>query len=204
MKASFLPLALFATSLSLTGLAQDQDPADEAKKKEQIRALILADAQKQAAQPAATAARPADKNAPGAPAALPAPKPADPSTPPPATPAPATMLPQVQVNKSRITDLDIAISEQDKAIAREQVNTKPTKLDETLNNPTVSKALAIFGGSSSDERSSLAQERVSIMEEEKELLEAMKLAKTKEDREELQRELDDLRATRRELEQGPK
>jgi len=32
----------------------------------------------------------------------------------------------------------------------------------------------------------------------------MRLAKTKEERAELQRELDDLRATRRELEQAPK
>jgi len=203
MKASFLPLALFAASLTLAGLAQDQDPADEAKKKEEIRALILADAQKKAAESAAAAAKPAGKGAPDTPAAPSAAKPAD-SVPPATVQTPATMLPQVQVNKSRITDLDLEINEQDKAIAREKVNTKPTKLDESLNNPAVSKALAIFGGSSSEERSSLAQERVSIMEEEKELLEAMRLAKTKEERAELQRELDDLRATRRELEQAPK
>ncbi len=209
MKASFLPLALFATSLTVTLLAQD--PADDAKKKEEIRALILADAQKQAAQPAAPASKPTDKDAPDALATLPAPKPTDAGTPaaatitpPPAAQAPATMLPKVQVNKSRITNLDIEINEQDKAIAREKVNTKPTKLDESLNNSAVSKTLAIFGGSSSDERSSIAKERVSIMEEEKELLEAMKLTKTKEEKAELQRELDDLRATRRELEQGQK
>ena len=209
MKASFLPLALFATSLTVTLLAQD--PADDAKKKEEIRALILADAQKQAAQTAAPASKPTDKDAPDALATLPAPKPTDAGTPaaatitpPPAAQAPATMLPKVQVNKSRITNLDIEINEQDKAIAREKVNTKPTKLDESLNNSAVSKTLAIFGGSSSDERSSIAKERVSIMEEEKELLEAMKLTKTKEEKAELQRELDDLRATRRELEQGQK
>ena len=203
MKASFIPLALFAASLTLTGLAQDQDPADEAKKKEEIRALILADAQKKAAEAAAPAAKPAGKGVSNIPAAPSASKPAD-SAAPATTQTPATMLPQVQVNKSRITDLDLEISEQDKAIAREKVNTKPTKLDESLNSPAVSKALSILGGSSSEERSSLAQERVNIMEEEKELLEAMKLAKTKEERAELQRELDDLRATRRELEQAPK
>ena len=112
--------------------------------------------------------------------------------------------PQVEVSKSRITNIDLAIQEQDRAIAREKVNTKPTKLDSTLNSPAVSKALAIFGGSSSEERSGVAQERIRLMQEEKDLLETMRLAHTPEERADLQKELDDLRAQRRELDQVPR
>ena len=206
MKPSFLSLALLAASLAVAARAADPaETTEDAKKKEEIRALILADASKapapntQAAAGSKLAAKEAADTAP-APAA-----PAD-ATAPAAKPAeePATMLPQVEVSKSRITNIDLAIQEQDRAIAREKVNTKPTKLDSTLNSPAVSKALAIFGGSSSEERSGVAQERLRLMQEEKDLLETMRLAHTPEERADLQKELDDLRAQRRELDQVPR
>jgi len=199
MRPSLLPIAALAASLTVSALAADS--GEEAKKKEEIRALILADASSKppvapmAKPPAEGQDRPKDSTGPAAAAEPVAARAAE---------EPATMLPQVEVNKSRITEIDLAVQAQEQAIAREKVNTKPTKLDDTLNNSKVSKALAIFGGSSSDERSSIAQERVRIMEEEKELLESMRLARTKEEKAELQTELDALRAQRRELDQAPK
>ncbi len=192
MKPTFLPTALLAASLSLTALAAEPAAAP-AKPPAAARAQTLADA--------------SGKPAPTATPATEAPRATQPAgataTPPPAE-EPATMLPQVEVNKSRITDIDVELQAQDQAIAREKVNTKPTKLDDTLNNSAIAKALSIFGGSSSEGRSALAQERIRMMEEEKELLESMRLARTKEEKAELQQELDALRATRRELDLAPK
>ncbi|MDB6093775.1 MAG: hypothetical protein JWM32_1337 [Verrucomicrobia bacterium] len=114
------------------------------------------------------------------------------------------MLPKVEVNKSRITNLDIEISEKQRAIDREKQQTKVTRLDDTLNNSKVTKAFSIFGGSSSDDRSNLAKERVRLLEEEKEILEAMKTAQTREEKDELKQELDILRQSRRDLDSVPK
>lgn len=218
MKLSFLPLATLAATLTVAAFAADPaTPAEDAKKKEEIRALIVADADKKPATPVPTAspaatspaATPQDepRRSPtdeGGAAIVATPAPITAVTPPKPADEPTTLLPKVEVNKSRITNLDIEIQEQDRAIAREKALTKPTKLDDTLNNSKVSKALAILGGSSSDQRSGLAGERVRMMEEEKELLESMKLARTKEEKAELQDELNALRATRRELDLAPK
>lgn len=113
-----------------------------------------------------------------------------------------TVLPKLQVRKERITELDRKLDKQNKEIAREKQNTKPTKLDETLNSPRVSKALSIFGGQSSDDRASIAKERVAMMEDERDLIEAIEQAETKEEKEELQKTLDTMRAMRRDLEQS--
>ncbi|MBI5767065.1 MAG: hypothetical protein HZA93_04670 [Verrucomicrobia bacterium] len=115
---------------------------------------------------------------------------------------PATILPKVEVNRSRINEIDGRIIEQEREIAHEKVNTKPTEVDKALNHPKVAKALSIFGGESSSQRATVASERVKIMEEERDLLETMKAAKTKEERAELQKELEALRSYRRELEKS--
>ena len=204
MKLHFLPVALIASCVTLVTSAAEPTDADaqsDAKKKEEIRALIVADSQNKPTKPLVTAPKVAVAEGPAAETAAAA----DSTTGTPQPPKEATtMLPQVEVNKSRITNLDIQISEQQRAIDREKQKTKPTKLDSTLNDPKLSKALSIFGGSSADDRSNLAKERVSLLEEEKEVLESMKSAQTKEEKAELQKELDILRATRRELEQAPK
>ena len=115
---------------------------------------------------------------------------------------PATVLPKVEVKKDRITVLDHEIQEQEKDIAREKKNTQPTELDKALNGPKTSKALAILGGNSDQNRASIAKERVSLMESERDILEAMKLARTKEEKKQLQTQLDELRAYRRSLEKN--
>ncbi len=115
---------------------------------------------------------------------------------------PATVLPKVEVNKPRITKLDQDLAKQDEAIAREKKNTKPSEMDKALNDEKIAKPLAIFGGESTQYRKQVANQRVSLMEDEKDLIEAIAHAKTKEEKVELQKQLDALRAERRELERA--
>jgi hypothetical protein len=117
-----------------------------------------------------------------------------------AAPEPATALPKVEVRRERVTVLDHQLYEQDKEIAREKKNTVQTEMDKALNDSRVSKALSIFGGESSNYRANIAKERVRLMEEEKDLMEAIAFAKTKAEKAELQKQLDELKAMRRELE----
>ena len=112
------------------------------------------------------------------------------------------VLPPVDVRKDRITELDRQLEKQNKEMAREKKNTKPTPLDETLNGPKVSKVFALFGGQSSEDRSNIARERVAMMEEEREMIEAIDQATTKEEKEQLQKTLDSMRTMRRELERA--
>ncbi len=217
MNARLLPTALLAACLAAGALAAEDTapPTDEAgakaPPKDSVRALLLEDARTlaaKAASPAPAAKAESKANPPGQPAAAtpattPAPKDA------PATPAanakptePATMLPQVEVNKSRITELDRQIHEQDKDIAREQKNAKPTELDKALNDTKVSNALSVLGGQSADYRAGLAKERVDLLQDERDILEQMKLAKTKAEKDELQKELDEIRGIRRDLEKN--
>ncbi|MBS0663270.1 MAG: hypothetical protein JSR48_08385 [Verrucomicrobia bacterium] len=202
MKLVSLPLAAVAACLALSALGADTP--EDVKKREEIRALILADAQSKAAPPAKA-------KTDTEPVVSPTPAPAPEAPPQEAKPEkataqqePPTMLPQMEVNQSRITEIDLEIAAQNKAIAREKAAAKPTKLDDTLNNAKLSKTLSFLGGSSSDDRSAIADERVRLMEEEKDLLEALKLARTKEEKAEIQQEIDALRAERRELDGAPK
>jgi hypothetical protein len=112
------------------------------------------------------------------------------------------VLPKVEVRKERITELDRQVDQQNREIAREKKNTKPTPLDETLNGSKVSGALALFGGQSSSDRSAIAQERVSMMEEERDMIEAIAQATTKEEKEQLQKTLNSMKEMRRELERS--
>jgi hypothetical protein len=129
-----------------------------------------------------------------------------PGSTPPAAPAvapeEAKVLPKVDVRKGRITELDRQLGKQNQEMAREKKNTKPTALDETLNGSKISTALAIFGGQSSDDRSSIAKERVAMMEEERDMIEAISQATTKEEKEELQKTLESMSEMRRELEKS--
>ncbi len=111
-----------------------------------------------------------------------------------------TVLPEIQVRKDRITELDRQVAKQNREIRREKQNTKPTALDETLNGPKTSKWLAIFGGQSSEDRANIASERVAMMEDERDLLEAIAQTEDPEEKALLQRTLDAMRAMRRDLE----
>ncbi len=215
MKAPPIPTALFLACLA-GGLLAAEDSGAKTPPKELIRALLLEDAKNKAAKPAPASTLPPETKL-DKPDLLPAPPSDSAATPETAStpqdtaaksaanakPAePATVLPQVEVNKSRINVLDREIHEQDKDIAREQKNTKSTELDKALNDSKVSTALSVLGGQSADYRANLAKERVGLMQDERDILEQMKLARTAKEKAELQKELDEIRAIRRDLEKN--
>ncbi|MDO8542797.1 MAG: hypothetical protein Q7S40_20340 [Opitutaceae bacterium] len=185
-----------------------EEEAPRTSMKETVKARMLQEAKK---KPPAPAPAPVKKETTTTAAASPAERTAKDSpakeTPPPASTAKTaketpTVLPQVEVRNSRITEVDQQIAKQEHDIAREKQNTKSTETDKALNDPKISKVLSIFGGESSRHREGIAQERVSLMEAEKDILEAMKTARTKEEKAALQKQLDELRAFRRELEKS--
>jgi hypothetical protein len=211
---SRLFLLAFATVLFIGARLTAEEPTKKQATEEEIKARLAEHArkhamksaevpQKETAATAATGNTPAKPNtgtgAPVNPHAAAQPANATAATNPPA-PEPASLLPKVDVKRDRITELDRQLEKQNAEIAREKVNTKPTALDDTLNGAKVSKTLAIFGGQSSDDRASIAKERVAMMEEERDLIEAIAQAQSKEEKEELQKTLDSMRAMRRELE----
>ena len=141
---------------------------------------------------------------PSAPAAATAPAPA--LTPGAGQPGPAPspnqevlVLPKIQVTSGRIRELDKEITRLDKLIAREQKQVKSSDLDRTLNNKKLSTAAAVFGGNSSEHLSAIAASRVSIMQAERSILEDMKRPISPEALAALETELDQLRLTRRNL-----
>lgn len=115
-----------------------------------------------------------------------------------------TVLDPVEVRKRKMTEFEQQTREQEAAIIREKKNTTPTEMDKALNDSRISKVFAIFGGQSGDQRAMVARERVSMMEDEKDLIEAIARAKTKEDKQSLQKQLAELRKVRRELERALK
>ena len=133
--------------------------------------------------------------------AVPAPAPAkDAAKPAPApAPEPVLVLPTIEVRQSRIKELDTAIRKLDKLIAREEKKVKANELDKALNNPGLTHAAAIFGGNNSDHLSAIAASRVALLEAERDILEAMKRPSTLAGLDALEKELDQIRTTRRNL-----
>lgn len=113
-----------------------------------------------------------------------------------------TVLPKVEVKKGRITELDQKLAQQEQAIARERKNLKVSEVDSALNDSKVATPLSIFGGESSQFRQRVASERVELMEAEKDIIEAIARAKTKEEKKELQKQLNEMKSVRRELEKS--
>jgi len=165
-----------------------QTPEDQKKLEDAIRTRLTEHAIRKASPAPATA---------GATSAVPTP----------VTPAkddPTMLLPRVEVNQSRITELAVALHEKDVEIAIEKKNIKPSALDDSLNDTEVSHKLAILGGSSAEDRSRLAEERVSLLEAERDLIEQVFAARTETERAELQKQMDVLKTMRRQLERTPK
>lgn len=223
MKARLFPIAVLFAGLTARVVAADESNANNSTS-EATRALLREDAKNKAAHsapqpapavPAPSAAKPDQPAAlplptplTGAPAPVPAPvvSPAAPAPKEdkvaPAKPAaePTTVLPTVEVSRSRITELNREIFQHEKEIEREKKNTKSTELDKALNSPKIS--IPILGGQTAQYRTTIASERVNLMEEERDILEQMKLVKTKEEKAELQKELDEIKAMRRDLEKN--
>lgn len=226
--AALAATALAATALAAATRAADEPEPPRTSAREALRARMAEDAKKAAPRPASkpaaksTATPASAPAAPDAALASPAAKTDSPATPAtPAAPAttaatvapaatgapapaknsaaPATVLPKVEVKKTRITVLDQQLAEQEREIARERKNLKVSETDLALNDLKIAKPLAIFGGDSAQFRQRVASERVELMEAEKDLIEAIAHARTKEQKAELQTQLDQLREMRRQL-----
>ncbi|MCW5549227.1 MAG: hypothetical protein KIT44_09710 [Opitutaceae bacterium] len=110
-----------------------------------------------------------------------------------------TALPEMEIRQTRIHDLDLKIRQLNRDIRREQRKVKPTDADAALNNRKSSRIMSIFGGKSAEQRASVAAERVYLMEQERDLLELMKLPMTAAKLRELEGQVDALRTVRRNL-----
>ena len=82
---------------------------------------------------------------------------------------------------------------------REKKKVKSSELDKALNNPKLAQTAAIFGGNSAAHLSAVAASRVSLLETERAVLEAMKRPSTLQGLAMLEAELEQLRTTRRNL-----
>jgi hypothetical protein len=145
--------------------------------------------------------------------AEPTPAPAPAKTPPdapkaaaPATPADKEVLalPKVEVTSARIKAIDAELKKIDKQIAREKKNLKSTNLDQSLNSDKASKAAAIFGGNSASHMVAVAATRVNLLESERAMLERLKFPRTEEDQALIEKEIENLRTTRRNLDDAAK
>ncbi|MES2695788.1 MAG: hypothetical protein V4773_20105 [Verrucomicrobiota bacterium] len=216
-----LPVAVLSVSLLVSLRAAEEKETPKSSMKDVLKARIAEDAKKTEATKGTSAPTP------GA-ATLPPPSPtpvgplaptatattlAKPASVPAAAPAPtktaaqtekekATVLPKVEVKKGRITVLDQQLAKQELDIARERKNLKASEVDLALNDSKVAQPLAIFGGESSQFRQRVASERVELMEAEKDIIEAIARARTKEEKQELQKQLDQIRAFRRDLDKS--
>jgi hypothetical protein len=147
---------------------------------------------------AETAPAPA-KNPPEAPKAA---QPAPPSPTP--TDKEVIALPKVEVTSARVKAIDAELKKIDKQIAREKKNLKSTNLDESINGDKVTKAAAIFGGNSASHMVAVAATRVNLLESERAMLERLKFPRTEEDRALIEKEIENLRTTRRNLDDAVK
>lgn len=198
MTARIAVLAL----LTATMLHAEEAPKSSAR--ELLKARVAEDAKKTEPRKAAPATNAGEASSPNSkPAAATSPEPKSDASPAAANAAAAkqspTVLPKVEVKKGRITELDQKLAKQEQDIAREKKNLKSSEVDNALNDAKVARPLAIFGGDSTQFRKGVASERVELMEAEKDILEAMAHAKTKEEKAALQKQLDALKAMRREL-----
>lgn len=119
-------------------------------------------------------------------------------------PEPVMVLPKVEITASRIKKIDKEIKRLDKLIYRESEKVKSTDLDRTLNNSKLSSAAALFGGNSSEHLSAVAATRVALLENERDVLEAMKRPATLDELAMMEKEVEQLRLSRRNLDDAAK
>ena len=108
-------------------------------------------------------------------------------------------LPAIQVTSSRVREIDVTIKRLDKLIARERKKLKSEETDRALNADSVTRVAALFGGKSTAQREAVAGERVHLLETERDLLAQLKLPQTRADFLLLEKQIELLRTTRREL-----
>ena len=114
-----------------------------------------------------------------------------------------TVLPKMEVRKGKFSERDYKLAQdlhkQDQEIEREKRNLKTSETDSALNNAKVSSALSVFGGESASYRKRVAAERLELLEAEKDIIEQIAIAQKAEEKQLLQKQLDELREMRRQL-----
>jgi hypothetical protein len=192
MKSLFIRFLLLGLCLSAATAATTETKAEIAAREERVKARLAEHARRNAIR--AYAGTEAKSPAPAAPETTPATGTAGSDA-----RENITTLPSMDVRNSRITELDLQIGKLEKDIASEQKHVKSSDLDVSLNDAKSSRKFSLFGGKSTEQRESVAAERVQLMEAERDILEAMKLSKTQAELQLLQKQVDDLRAVRRNL-----
>jgi len=112
-----------------------------------------------------------------------------------------TLLEKITVTSSRISELDLDIKKLEKVIKREKKKLKSTDLDKTLNSAETPRVLQIFGGKSTAQREAVAYERVSLMEAERDILEALKHVRTRKEEKELKAQLNSFKTMRLQMDE---
>ncbi|MBI2812947.1 MAG: hypothetical protein HYX71_01525 [Opitutae bacterium] len=128
-------------------------------------------------------------------------EPAAPAAPP---SGPVVELPTVKVQERRIKAIDAELKRIDKQIAVEKKKMKATDLDKSLNGDKLAKSAAILGGNSAAHMEAVAATRVALLENERAMLERLKFPRTAEDQALIEKELVNLRTTRRHLDDAAK
>ncbi len=113
-------------------------------------------------------------------------------------------LPTLKVQDRRIKAIDAELKKLDKQIARERKQMQSTSLDKSLNSDKLSQAAALFGGNSAGHMAAVAATRVSLLEQERMLLERLKFPRTAEDQALIEKELENNRTVRRNLDNAAK
>ena len=213
MKAALVLALPLAASLASAQTPPEPTEPPRSSVREALRALAAEDAKK------APIAKPA--------ASAPANRPPAASTPPAAPSAAAaalsdsgesavtrtegekpttTVLPKMEVRKGKFSERDYKLAQdlhkQDQEIEREKRNLKISETDAALNNSKVSAALSVFGGESAQYRKRVAAERLELLEAEKDIIEQIAIAQKPEEKQLLQKQLDELREMRRQLDKS--
>lgn len=198
MPSRLFRFLLLILGVTLAGSVLAETAEEKAAREERVKARLAEHAHRKATQAAAKAEVAPAVAIPPAATATTATTPVDGAA---AKPAPeeVTTLPRMEVRNSRITELDLQIRKLEKDISREQKKMKSSDLDQSLNDAKSAKKFSLFGGKSTEQRESVAAERVSLMEAERDILEAMKQNKTPAELALLQKQVDDLRTVRRNL-----
>ncbi len=211
MKAALtLASLLTATAFAQTPATEQAEPP-RTSVREALRARAAEDAKK---APAAKAAPSASTNRPATPSQAPAATPtadaaaaaaSDPAKPE-GDKAGTTVLPKMEVRKGKFSERDYQLAQdlnrQDQEIEREKRNLKVSEADAALNNSKLSSALSVFGGESAQFRKRVAAERVELLEAEKDIIEQIAIAQKPEEKKLLQKQLDELREMRRQLDKS--
>jgi hypothetical protein len=205
MKAAPIIAALLFATWPAASSAADAEPP-RTSMKETLRARMAEDAKKSPKAPAAKDSTPAKPAVPAPPAKEEEGAPEETTPKPDPAKTDPTLLPKVEVRKGKYSERDrqlaLDLHKQDQDIARERKNLAVSETDLALNNSKLTKPLAIFGGDSAQFRQRVAAERVELMEAEKDIIEQIAIAQKPEEKKELQKQLDELRAMRRQLDKS--